>query len=75
MGFKCEKPKATFYVWLNCKSDSIAFASKLLNEGVVVTPGVGFGNCGENYVRFALTQPKERIQEACDRIERLFKFE
>jgi LL-diaminopimelate aminotransferase len=72
MGFKCDKPKATFYVWLNCKSDSMKFATKLLSVGVAVTPGVGFGEHGENYVRLALTQPKERIAEACKRITSLF---
>jgi LL-diaminopimelate aminotransferase len=73
LGFKCIKPKATFYLWLNCNSDSMEFTTKLLNVGVVVTPGVGFGECGENHVRFALTQPKEKIEEACDRIESVFK--
>jgi LL-diaminopimelate aminotransferase len=68
LGFACKKPKATFYVWLNCKSNSIEFATKLLNVGVVVTPGIGFGRFGESFVRFALTQPVERIAEACDRI-------
>jgi LL-diaminopimelate aminotransferase len=72
MGFKCDKPKATFYVWLNCKSSSIEFATKLLNVGVAVTPGIGFGEHGENYVRFSLTQPKEQIVEACKRIAALF---
>ena len=72
MGFKCDKPKATFYVWLNCKSDSMKFATKLLSVGVAVTPGVGFGEHGENYVRLALTQPKKRIAEACKRITSLF---
>lgn len=71
MGFKCDKPKATFYVWLNCKSNSIEFATKLLSVGVAVTPGIGFGEHGENYVRIALTQPKERIIEACKRIAAL----
>ena len=73
LGFKCDKPKATFYLWLNCNSDSMEFTTKLLNVGVVVTPGVGFGECGENHVRFALTQPKEKIEEACNRIESVFK--
>src|SRR3990170_1294408 len=68
MGFECEKPKATFYVWTNCKSNSMEFATKLLDVGVAVTPGIGFGIYGENYVRFSLTQPKDRIMEACDRI-------
>jgi len=72
VGFRCDKPKATFYVWLNCKSDSVKFATKLLSVGVVVTPGIGFGEHGENYVRFSLTQPKERIEEACKRITALF---
>jgi len=73
LGFKCDKPKATFYLWLNCNSDSMEFASRLLNVGVVVAPGIGFGECGENHVRFALTQPKEKIEEACNRIESVFK--
>lgn len=72
MGFTCETPKATFYVWLNCKSGSMEFANSLLNVGVVVTPGIGFGQHGERYVRIALTQSEERIVEACERISTLF---
>ena len=72
IGFRCDKPKATFYVWLNCNSDSVKFATKLLSVGVAVTPGIGFGEHGENYVRFSLTQPKERITEASKRIAALF---
>ena len=68
MGFSCNRPRATFYVWLNCLSNSIEFATRLLNVGVAVTPGIGFGEQGENYVRFSLTQPKDRIIEACERI-------
>ncbi len=68
LGFKCEKPKATFYVWANCKSNSIGFATRLLDAGVAVTPGIGFGEHGESYVRFSLTQPEPRIVEACRRI-------
>ena len=71
MGFQCNNPKATFYVWLNCKGSSMEFASKLLDVGVVVTPGIGFGRYGQNFVRFSITQPKERIEEACDRIQKI----
>ena len=67
-GYQCVKPKATFYVWVDCKGDSMAFATKLLEAGVAVTPGVGFGGYGEGYVRMALTQPLTRIREACSRI-------
>ena len=73
LGFECEKPKATFYVWVNCKSDSMKFATELLEVGVAVTPGIGFGEHGENYVRFSLTQPKERIEEASERLSTLFQ--
>jgi LL-diaminopimelate aminotransferase len=73
MGFECKEPKATFYVWTNCKGNSMEFATKLLDVGVAVTPGIGFGVHGEHYVRFSLTQPKERIIEACERIRRLFE--
>ncbi len=72
IGYPCEKPKATFYVWVNCKGDSMKFATKLLNAGVAVTPGVGFGKYGEGYARITFTQPKERIVEACNRIASAF---
>jgi LL-diaminopimelate aminotransferase len=71
MGFICEKPKVTFYVWLNCGCNSLKFANKLLEVGVAVTPGIGFGRYGENYVRFSLTQPAEKIKEACNRMRAL----
>jgi LL-diaminopimelate aminotransferase len=68
IGYKCKKPKATFYVWVNCKGDSMRFARKLLDVGVAVTPGIGFGKHGEGYARITFTQSKERIIEACKRI-------
>jgi LL-diaminopimelate aminotransferase len=68
IGFQCQKPRATFYVWVNCKGDSMDFATRLLNAGVAVTPGVGFGKYGEGYVRMTFTQPVGRIKEACERI-------
>ena len=71
LGFKCEKPLATFYVWLKCGGDSMKFASRLLDAGVVVTPGIGFGRYGEGYVRFSVTQPKERISEAIERMSKI----
>ena len=64
-------PKATFYVWVKCGVDSMEFARKLVDVGVVVTPGVGFGKYGEGYVRFALTRPVEDIEEACNRISKI----
>jgi LL-diaminopimelate aminotransferase len=72
LGYEVEKPKATFYVWVNCKCDSMKFVAKLLDVGVAVTPGDGFGKYGESYARITFTQPKERIVEACNRIARAF---
>jgi LL-diaminopimelate aminotransferase len=72
IGYKCDKPKATFYVWVNCKGDSMKFTAKLLDVGVAVTPGIGFGKFGEGYARITFTQPKERIIEACNRIAGAF---
>ena len=71
LGYDVAAPKATFYVWLPVE-DSMAFAARLLDEAAIVaTPGVGFGAHGEGYVRFALTRPVERIEEALARMEAL----
>ncbi len=72
IGYRCDNPKATFYVWVNCKGDSMKFAAKLLDVGVAVTPGIGFGKFGEGYARITFTQSKERIVEACSRIADAF---
>ncbi len=71
LGFDVPAPQATFYVWLPVQ-DCMAFAAKLLSEaGIVATPGVGFGSSGEGYVRFALTRPVSRINEAIERMRGL----
>ena len=71
LGFDVPLPKATFYVWMPVK-DCMAFSARLLTEaGIVATPGVGFGSSGEGYVRFAITRPVARIQEAIERMRRM----
>lgn len=70
-GIHVIKPEAAFYLWARCPKgfDSRSFASHLLEKAAVVaTPGVGFGQPGEGYIRFALTVPVERIGEAVRRI-------
>jgi LL-diaminopimelate aminotransferase len=71
IGLECRKPKATFYLWVRVNGDSMEFTKKVLEQGVVITPGTGFGKQGEGFVRFALTQPKERIAEAVERIAKV----
>ncbi|MCX7822100.1 MAG: LL-diaminopimelate aminotransferase [Syntrophobacterales bacterium] len=69
-------PKATFYVWCPVPegTTSTGFAMTLLREaGIVTTPGNGFGEPGEGYIRMALTVSKERVAEAVERIRRLFR--
>jgi LL-diaminopimelate aminotransferase len=52
--------------------DCMTFSARLLTEaGIVATPGVGFGSSGEGYVRFAITRPVARIQEAIERMRRM----
>jgi LL-diaminopimelate aminotransferase len=72
-GFAVEKPKATFYMWVRVPDGftSTQLASRLLEKGVVVTPGNGFGEPGEGYFRIALTQRRDRLAEAVDRIKAL----
>lgn len=68
------KPEATFYLWAKVPSgfDSMGFVTHMLNKtGVLATPGNGFGTAGEGYVRFALTAPAKRIQEAVRRIQKI----
>ena len=73
IGWKTEKPKATFYVWTEVPIkglSSMDFVKKLIEIGVIITPGIGFGEYGEGFVRFALTQPVDRIKEAIERISK-----
>ncbi|MFH1403668.1 MAG: LL-diaminopimelate aminotransferase [Candidatus Altiarchaeota archaeon] len=72
LGWEFKLPKATFYLWVKVPGggSSIEFAGRILDEtGIVVTPGVGFGEYGEGYIRIALTRSKERIIEALERLE------
>lgn len=74
IGLDVKPPKATFYIWAPVPEgyDSMGLSKLLLEEaGIVATPGVGFGDYGEGYIRFALTQSVERINEAVERMEKL----
>ncbi len=72
LGLAVKTPKATFYVWAHINGSSSDFARMLLEKaGIVATPGIGFGEYGEGYVRFALTQPVDRINEAVERMRKL----
>jgi LL-diaminopimelate aminotransferase len=73
-GLDFDVPKATFYVWVCVPKGytSSACTIHLLEKaGIVTTPGSGFGEEGEGYIRFALTVEKERLQEAVERIKKI----
>ncbi|MEW5758071.1 MAG: LL-diaminopimelate aminotransferase [Candidatus Omnitrophota bacterium] len=76
LGWQVAKPKATFYIWAKIPKQfksSMEFAKLLLDKcDVIATPGVGFGEFGEGYIRFALTVGVSRIKEAVSRIGKLF---
>ena len=61
IGIEVERPKATFYIWFAAPGgNSAEYCSRLLEKtGVVLTPGVGFGEFGEGYARISLTVGKE----------------
>jgi LL-diaminopimelate aminotransferase len=72
LGLDVKPPKATFYVWAHVNGKATDFSKMLLEKaGIVATPGIGFGEFGEGYVRFALTQPVDRINEAVNRMRKL----
>jgi LL-diaminopimelate aminotransferase len=73
-GLEVETPKATFYLWITTPSGftSAEFTSHLLTKAAIVTtPGNGFGDSGEGYIRMALTVDTERMAEVVRRIKDL----
>lgn len=79
IGWSVEKPKATMFVW--CKIPdayqelgSLEFSKKLLKDAkVAVSPGIGFGDYGDEYVRFGLIENAHRTRQAVRGIRQMFK--
>lgn len=72
VGLNYYPPKATFYVWIKVPEgwSSKDYASRILTEaGIVVTPGNGFGDYGEGYIRVSITIAKQRVIEAVQRLK------
>lgn len=76
VGWNIEKPKATMFVWAEIpekykKLGSIEFAKFILKEAkVAVSPGIGFGEYGDDFVRFALVENEQRIKQAVKGIKK-----
>lgn len=81
LGWKVSKPKASMYIWAKIPQQyqhmsSLEFSKKLLEETrVCVSPGSGFGEYGDNHVRFALIENKERIRLALRSIAYMFNMD
>lgn len=71
IGLVVPTPKAGLYVWAKCPEGwtSAELASELLEKhSVVVTPGRGYGEYGEGYIRLSLTTPDDRVEEGLSRL-------
>ena len=72
IGLELERPRATLYLWAWVGGSSIDYAAELLERtGIVATPGVGFGEHGEGYIRFSITRETKRVEEAARRLEKM----
>ncbi|WP_201352423.1 LL-diaminopimelate aminotransferase [Hydrogenimonas urashimensis] len=78
-GWPIEKPRASMFVWAKIPKEalhlgSLEFSKKLLTEAkVAVSPGIGFGEYGDQYVRIALIENEKRIRQAARNIKRFLK--
>lgn len=72
-GWTIPKPVSTMYLWAPLpepwQTRSLEFCEQLVAQtGVAASPGIGFGDCGEGFVRFALVHDRDRLEEAARRI-------
>ena len=78
-GWPVSPPRATMFVWARVpefyrEMGSLEFSKKLLAEAqVAVSPGIGFGEYGEDYVRFGLIENEHRTRQAIRNIKRMIK--
>jgi alanine-synthesizing transaminase len=81
LGWVVERPKATMFVWAKIPEQyahlgSLDFAKKLMIDAkVAVSPGVGFGEYGDQYVRIALIENEHRTRQALRNIRKMFRVD
>ncbi|EIS6727301.1 LL-diaminopimelate aminotransferase [Campylobacter coli] len=80
-GWKLHKPRASMFVWAKLPESkmylkSLEFSKQLLQHAeVAVSPGIGFGEAGDEYVRIALIENENRIRQAARNIKKYLKEE
>lgn len=78
-GWEMSKPKASMFIWAKLPKcalhlGSMEFSKKLLQEAkIAVSPGIGFGNHGDDYVRIALIENENRIRQASRNLKKFLK--
>jgi alanine-synthesizing transaminase len=78
-GWMVEIPKASMYIWAHIPQPyramgSLEFSKHILQEAkVAVSPGIGFGDYGDEYVRFALIENEQRTRQAVRGIKEMFR--
>jgi alanine-synthesizing transaminase len=78
-GWEIEKPKATMFVWAKIPEvarhlGSLEFSKRLLTEAhIAVSPGIGFGAYGDDYVRIALIENEKRIRQAAKNVKQFLR--
>ena len=79
IGWMVENPRASMYIWAKipeyyAKMGSIEFTKRLLDEAkIAVSPGVGFGEYGDDHVRIALIENEHRLRQALRGIREMFR--
>ena len=79
IGWMVDKPKASMYIWAKIPPEyvpmkSLEFAKKLLADArIAVSPGIGFGDYGDDYVRIALIENEQRCRQAVRGIREMFR--
>ncbi|WP_269900119.1 alanine transaminase [Paenalcaligenes faecalis] len=79
IGWNVDVPKASMYIWAKIpdhyiKEGSLEFSKRLLKDAkVAVSPGIGFGEYGDDYVRFALIENEQRTRQAVRGIKDMFR--
>jgi alanine-synthesizing transaminase len=78
-GWQVETPRASMFVWARIPEPfaamgSLEFSKRLMNEAkVAVSPGIGFGEYGDDHVRFALIENEHRSRQAVRGIKKMIK--
>jgi LL-diaminopimelate aminotransferase len=77
VGYQFDLPRASYYFWVHVPqsyASSVEFCADLLDrQGIVVTPGVGYGPSGERFFRISMTAPDDRIEEGLTRLKKFAK--